>query len=141
MNKPLIPNSATATVRNVGINCPLEYLQVLATTFVSLLFIYALLTKFSLYFFLNAFCNNYGWLVRPSRINYWNAHKPVCFVLNFLLSVTQNIHVSKEQHKKHLCNQSSHYEKYRRFTCEMSAHILILYVKAIFNFSNVELVS
>jgi len=34
----LIPNSATAI--NIGINCLLEYLQVQATTLVSLLFIY-----------------------------------------------------------------------------------------------------
>ena len=49
----LIPNSA-ATVWNIGINCLLEYLQVLATTLVSLHFIYMIpidckITYFSLY--------------------------------------------------------------------------------------------
>jgi len=49
----LIPNSAT-TVWNIGINCLLEYLQVLATTLVSLHFIYMIpidckITYFSLY--------------------------------------------------------------------------------------------
>ena len=36
---PLIPNSATAADRNIGTNCPLEYLQVWATTLVYLLFV------------------------------------------------------------------------------------------------------
>ena len=39
---PLIPNSATVTDWNIGINRPLEYLQVYATTIVSLLFIYVI---------------------------------------------------------------------------------------------------
>ena len=29
------------------------------------------------------------WLVRASRINHWNTHKPVHFILSYILSVTQ----------------------------------------------------
>jgi len=29
------------------------------------------------------------WLVCASRINYWNTNKPVCFVLSYVLSITQ----------------------------------------------------
>ena len=54
---PLFPNSATATVWNIGINCLLEYLQVSANTLVSLRFIYMIpsdckITNFSLYLFI-----------------------------------------------------------------------------------------
>jgi len=34
------------------------------------------------------------------------------------------INISKEQHEKHCCNQSSHYGKYGEFTCEMRAPYL-----------------
>ena len=67
---PLIPNSATTTAWNIGINCPLEYLQVLATTFVSsLLFMWSPLTvklQISLILVCLLFWkhNNYGWLIR-----------------------------------------------------------------------------
>ena len=54
------------------------------------------------------------WLARASRINYWNTHKPVCFVLSYVLSVTQ-----------HLCNPSSHYRKYREYTHEHMPHFSI----------------
>ena len=30
------------------------------------------------------------WLARTSRINYWNTDKPVCFVLSYVLSITQH---------------------------------------------------
>ena len=33
--------------------------------------------------------------------------------------------VSKERHEKHVCNSSSHYRKYRKFTHETCAHISI----------------
>jgi len=29
------------------------------------------------------------WLACTSRINYWNTHKPVRFILSYVLSVTQ----------------------------------------------------
>jgi len=34
------------------------------------------------------------------------------------LVIGKPITISKEQHEDHLCNPSSHYGKYRRFTCE-----------------------
>ena len=71
---PLIPNSATATVWNVGINCPQKYLQESATTLVSLRFIYIIpivckITKFSLLLFVHLFENILLWLV--------NSHIPL----------------------------------------------------------------
>ena len=133
---PLIPNSATATVWNVGINCPQKYLQESATTLVSLRFIYIIpivckITKFSLLLFVHLFENILLWLVnshiplqkkktvRTSRINYWKAHEPVCSysAMIFLL-------YSNEQHEKQLCNPSRHYGKYGKFTCEMSTPYL-----------------
>jgi len=57
---------------------------------------------------------------KMARINYWNTHKPVCFVLSYVLSATQ-WYLSKEQHEKHPWNLSSHYtenmEKFTRETC------------------------
>ena len=58
----LLPNSATAMDWNIGIICPLEYMQVKATTLVSLLFIYMIpiackITNFSLYLFVYFFEN------------------------------------------------------------------------------------
>jgi len=49
------------------------------------------------------------------RINYWSTHKPVCFVLS---PVCYSFNISKEQHKKYLCNPSSHYGKYGEYTRE-----------------------
>jgi len=51
----------------------------------------------------------------------WNTDKPVCFLLSYALSVTQQYTVSKEQHEKHLCNPSSHYVKYREYARETHA--------------------
>ena len=65
---------------------------------------------------------NKEWRVHASMVNYWKAHKPVRFVLSYVLSVTQQYKI--EQHKKHLCNPSSHYRKYRRFTLEACATFL-----------------
>ena len=54
------------------------------------------ITHFSLYLFGKH--NNYGWLITSSkekwkahalRIDYLKAHKPVCFVLSYVLSITQ----------------------------------------------------
>ena len=42
---------------------------------------------------------NKEWQVCTSIVNYWNTHKPVCFVTNYVLSVTQLYCVSKEQHE------------------------------------------
>jgi len=60
------------------------------------------ITDFSLYLFVYLFekiiilvvnlriplCKK-EWLARASRINYWNTNKPVCFILSYVLSVTQ----------------------------------------------------
>ena len=58
----LIPVFQTVTVAELGTKSPLEYLQVLATTLVSLLFIYMIpidckITIFSLYLFVYFFEN------------------------------------------------------------------------------------
>ena len=58
------------------------------------------------------------WLARTSRINYWNTDKPVCFVLSYVLFITQQ-YKQKKQHKKYLCNPSSHYGKYGEYAREM----------------------
>ena len=49
------------------------------------------------------------WLVCASRINYWNTHKPACIVLSYIYVMSIS-NISKELHKKHLCNPSSHTE-------------------------------
>ena len=43
---PLIPNLPTAAVLNLGINCPIEYVQVSATILVSLLLFSTYITNF-----------------------------------------------------------------------------------------------
>ena len=65
-------NSAPATVWNTGINCPIEYLQVSATTLVSQFAIYIISIDYRLIFpytCLFAFWkhNNYGWLIHVCR--------------------------------------------------------------------------
>ena len=65
---------------------------------------------------------NKEWQIHTLMVNYWKAHKPVCFVHSYVLSITQQyIHISMEQHEKHryLCNPSGHYGKYGRFTHEV----------------------
>ena len=77
----------------------------MATTLVSLLFIIMIpidckITNFSSYlfvYFFESIIHNYGWFIHTycfkwksaSRINYWNAHKSVCCLLSYVLSVTQ----------------------------------------------------
>ena len=54
------------------------------------------------------------------RVNYWNTHKLVRFVLSYVLSVIQQY--KKKQHEKHLCNLSSQhgkYGEYARKTCTL----------------------
>ena len=60
------------------------------------------------------------WLARTSSINYWNADKPVCFVLSYVLSITQQCK------QKTACkeNPSSHYRKYKECTRVMHAPYL-----------------
>jgi len=56
------------------------------------------ITDFFLYLFVYFFENiiilvgllcKEEWLACALRINYWNNDKPVCFILNYVLSVTQ----------------------------------------------------
>ena len=51
------------------------------------------------------------------RLKEWKTHKPLHFVLSYVLPVTQQ-YMSKEQHEKHLCNLSSHCRKYGEYTHE-----------------------
>ena len=134
---PLIPKPATATLWSTGINCPQKYLQVSAITLVSLLFIYMIpidckITIFFLYFFGYLFKNimmMFGdsriplqkkqWLACASRIKYWNSHKASTLHTQLCSACPLHSNISKEQHEKRVCNLSSHYGKYGKFTHEM----------------------
>ena len=153
--RPLF-NSATAIVWNIGINCPLENLQVSDTTLVSLLFIYMIPIDSKIINFLYTCLFTFfekklqlvnlhtplqkkEWLVYNSRISYWNAHKPVCFVLSYVLSITQQY---KQRTTWEAFLQSIQLLRRRwKITCETCAPYLDSWKPQHLNFSNVELFS
>ena len=91
---PLILNSVTATIWNIGINCPIDnYLQVSTITLVSLLLIYMIpidskIINFSLYLLVYFFENiiiSYGQLIRTYHFKSgWRA--PRGLIIGILIS-------------------------------------------------------
>jgi len=129
---PLIPNSATVTVWNIGIKCLLEYLQVSATTLVSFLFIYMILLTVKLQIFLISVCllfkkhndcfkRKNGWRAPQGLIN----GTPISQYTSFSAMICPlHSNISKEQYEKHLCNPSSHYRKHGKYFFETCAPYL-----------------
>ena len=92
----LIPNSATMLQIELY-KCPLEYLRASVgyhpCFFTFYLFIWSLLpVKLQIFpytCYLNITLCKEELLACVSMINYWSTNKPVCFVLSYVLSVTQ----------------------------------------------------
>ena len=109
----LIPNFSGWHDWIIGIKCPLEYLQVKVTTLVS--WLWSLLTLKLLIFFFILFCLLF-WEI--TIIISWLS--PNYLLVENLLASTLRIHLisanytvkNREQHEKHLYNQSSPYRKY-----------------------------
>ena len=130
------------SLKYIGINCLLEYLQVLATTLVSLLFIYSiwslLTVKLQIFPDVCLFTfwkhNNFGRLILTYgfiRKNSWCA--PQGLIIGTPISQYGSCsavfcplqsNISKGQHEKHFCNPSSNYRKYKEYIREMHAPYL-----------------